>query len=150
MNKKFVIISIILFLILIFSIIIFITLTDNQNDDIDENNDLLIDDISLFIGKWDDLFYSLDDNSYGIWEFYENNSIKNTTSGLPYGGADQITIIKWHEFKLKDNLIYLKFEQNSDFSTYSYVFTNSNNHLSIYYINDVLGIPMISLNRISN
>lgn len=149
MNKKLVIVSVII-LILIFSIIIFITFSNNQTDDFNENDEIVIDYASLFVGKWDDLFYSLDESSYSTWEFFENNTIKNSTTGLSYDGTKSITILKWHEFELKDNLIYLKFSKNTDYLIYTYVFTNSNNHLSIYDINDVLRIPMISLNKINN
>jgi len=131
MNKKIVTISVGIILILIFSIIIFFVFINDQ-----------------FIGKWEDLFYYLDDNSYSTWEFYENDTIKNITTGLSYDGSKSITKIKWHEFKLEDTFIYLKFEPTSDYKTYSYVFTNSNNHFSLYDINGILGIPMISFNRI--
>ena len=148
MNKKIVTISVGIILILIFSIIIFFVFINDQTDEINENNGLIIDYKTLFIGKWEDLFYYLDDNSYSTWEFYENDTIKNITTGLSYDGSKSITKIKWHEFKLEDTFIYLKFEPTIDYKTYSYVFTNSNNHFSLYDINDILGIPMISFNRI--
>lgn len=145
MNKKIIIIASIIILLIIAAIII---ISINNETDEDINDDQIIkNDISLFIGKWNDTFYSLDDNSYSTWEFYENNSIKNSTTGLTYEGSKTITISKWHEFKLEDDLIYLKLDTDSAFKSYEYVFSNNNNHLSIYKSNDILGIPFISFNK---
>ncbi len=149
MNRKIVIISFLIILIIIFSLILYFIYFDKNNDDVIENNGITIDDFELFIGKWNDLFYSLDDDSYSTWEFYENNSIKNLTSGLTYNG-EKNTVINWHQFKLEDNILYLKFGQNDEYNTYSYNFTNLNNHLSIYELNDYLGIPIKSFNRITD
>jgi hypothetical protein len=148
MNKKLIILSIIT-IILVTIAIVFITNIDNETNDNINDDEIILNDISLFIGIWDDLFYSLDGDSNSTWEFYENNSIKNSTTGLPYGGNDPLTIVEWHEYKLEDGLIYLKFDSEENFQSYKYVFSNNNNHLSIYEIKDVLEIPIISLNRIS-
>jgi len=147
MNKKIIILASIIILLIIAAIII-ISLNNETDEDINDEQ-IIKNDISLFIGKWNDRFYLYDDNSFSTWEFYENNSIKNSTTGLPYGSSDPITIIKWHQFKLEDDLIYLKFDTNSSFKTYEYVFSNNDNLLSIYETNDILGIPFISLNKIS-
>lgn len=146
MNKKIIIFaSIIIFIIVVVIIISF----NNETDEDINDGQIIKNDISLFIGKWNDRFYLYDDNSYSIWEFYENNSIKNSTTGLTYDGSKSLTIIKWHEFKLEDDLIYLKFDTNSSFKPYEYVFSNNDNLLSIYETSDILGIPFISLNKIS-
>jgi len=146
MNKKIIILSIIILLIAL--AIIFISYSSNETDDNIDDDQIIKNDISFFIGKWDDLFYSLDDTSYSTWEFYENNSIKNSTTGIPYGGTEPLTIVKWHKFKLEDDLIYLKFNSEDNFQPYDYAFSTPN-HLAIYKIDNVLGIPIISLNRIS-
>jgi hypothetical protein len=146
MNKKIIILSIIIIVLIVIAII-FITNSDNDIEE-DINDDQIIkNDISLFIGKWNDLFYSSDDTSSGIWEFYENKSIKNSITAIPYGGTNPLTIDEWHEFKLEDDLIYIKFDSENNYQSYEYVFSNNNDHLSIYE-NDILEIPIISLNRI--
>jgi hypothetical protein len=146
MNKKIIIFASIIILIVV---VIIIINANNENDEDINDGQIIKNDISLFIGKWNDRFYLYDDNSYSTWEFYENNSIKNSTTGLTYDGSKTLTIIKWHEFKLEDDLIYLKFDTNSSFKPYEYVFSNNDNLLSIYETNDILGIPFISLNKIS-
>ena len=147
MNKKIIILSVIIVVLIVIAILFIINNDTDIDDDINDDQ-IIKNDVSLFIGKWNDLFYSTDSTSSGIWEFYENNSIKNSITALPYGGNDPLTIIEWHEFKLEDDLIYLKFDSENNFQSYEYVFSNNYDHLSIYE-NDILDTPFKSLNRIS-
>lgn len=146
MNKNKIFLLIIIIILIIVSII-FISNIINEPENIDDDDPIIENDISLFLGKWNDLFYSPDPTSSGIWEFYENNSIKNSITAIPYGGTDPLTIIEWYDFKLEDNLIDLKLNSESNFQSYEYVFSNNYDHLSIYE-RDILETPFKSLNRI--
>ena len=59
MNKnKFFLLIIIIILIIVS--IIFISNIINEPENIDEDDPIIENDISLFLGKWNDLFYSSD------------------------------------------------------------------------------------------